>query len=526
LNNDQQIKLPQGFDARQIESILADRYALMLEEPVTQQISFYDTFDWRLFGKSLTLHRIDQELVLRRLPDGEDVLSLTGIPSPIFARDLPHGPLKDRLVSIIEMRALLLLGEIFTRSHTYRILNHDEKTVARLVYTQVNTSFEDGPIPDAYLSLSPLRGYYKHARQLAERLQELGAPVTIWEEFFMSAMQAAAKVPGNYSTKLDLQLEPEMRTDEAARAILRRLLAVMRANEDGIRSDIDIEFLHDYRVAIRRTRSALSQIKDVFPTQSVARFRQDFADLGELSNELRDLDVYLLSEQAYRDMLPVAIKDDISPLFDYLRSRRPQALQRVIDHLDSPAYVRFLSEWEAFLDEPPSTASAAPNAARPVRDLARARIYKHYRGVMKDGGYLLDHPSDELMHALRIECKKLRYLIEFFASLFPPKKIAVLVDQLKGLQDNLGEFNDLQVQQLYLLNISEQLPLTDAQAKRTLVAIGALVTSLANRQQIVRADFANTFTSFASPDNQKRYQVLFASKRRGLPDVDDRPVQQ
>jgi hypothetical protein len=102
----------------------------------------------------------------------------------------------------------------------------------------------------------------------------------------------------------------------------------------------------------------------------------------------------------------------------------------------------------------------------------------------------------------------------------------VLVDQLKGLQDNLGEFNDLQVQQLYLLNISEQLPLTDAQAKRTLVAIGALVTSLANRQQIVRADFANTFTSFASPDNQKRYQVLFASKRQGLPDVDDRPVQQ
>jgi CHAD domain-containing protein len=527
LRNHRQVKLPEGFDAGQIESFLVDRYALLREDPVIQKLTFYDTFDWLLFNKSLTLYRNDQELVLRQLPDGEGIITITDISSPVFAWDFPEGVLKDQLASIIEVRALLPLGEIFMHSITFRILNQDQKMVARLVFTQISTpATGDDLILDTYLSVIPVRGYPKYARQLTEQLNELGDPIFIWEEVYTRAMQVAAKVPGSYSTKLDLQLEPEMRTDEAVRAILRRLLAVMRANEEGIRADFDIEFLHDYRVAIRRTRSALSQIKDIFPAQAVARFRQDFADLGELSNELRDLDVYLLAEQAYRDMLPAAIKDDISPLFEYLRSRRPQALQRVIDQLDSPAYANFIAQWEAFLDEPLSTSTAAPNADRPVFELAQARIHKRYRNIIKDGTYLLEHPSDELMHPLRIECKKLRYLIEFFASLFPPRSVSTLVNQLKMLQDNLGEFNDLIVQQNYLLNISEQLPLPDIGSRRTLVAIGALVQSLEHQQQIVRAEFAKTFTSFASSDNKKRYRKLFTSRIEDPPHADDRPVQQ
>jgi len=62
------------------------------------------------------------------------------------------------------------------------------------------------------------------------------------------------------------------------------------------------------------------------------------------------------------------------------------------------------------------------NAAVPIIDLARKRIYKRYQRVVSDGDYILTHTQDELLHALRIECKKLRYLMEFFASLFPKKE--------------------------------------------------------------------------------------------------------
>ena len=78
----------------------------------------------------------------------------------------------------------------------------------------------------------------------------------------------------------------------------------MRQNEAGIRADWDTEFLHDFRVAIRRTRSALSQIKGVLPVDAVEHFKDAFRELGRSTNRLRDLDVYLLEEETYRAMLP------------------------------------------------------------------------------------------------------------------------------------------------------------------------------------------------------------------------------
>jgi CHAD domain-containing protein len=188
----------------------------------------------------------------------------------------------------------------------------------------------------------------------------------------------------------------------------------------------------------------------------------------------------------------------------------------VIVGLDSQAYARILHDWGAFLDEPLTQNPLEDNATQPIIDLARQRIYKRYRRVIKDGNHIiLDQPQDELLHALRIDCKKLRYLIEFFASLFPPKKVTRLVNQLKRLQDNLGDFNDLSVQQAYLLNIAGELPCSDTGARRTLVATGSLVASLARKQDQVKADFSETFTAFASRTNRELFRELFSQKSSG-----------
>ena len=515
MNTNQHLKLPDGFSIGQLEAILAEGFAFLVEEPLSERLTFYDTFDWRLYNKSLTLHQSGQELLLRHLPDGENLQSLTSTPPPAFARDLPESSFKERMDSVLEARALLKNTEVYIQIRTYRLLNQDEKTVARLAYTQIGSSpGSRAPVLAAYLSLLPVRGYPRYARLLAERLIDIGEICSIWEDIYSCALEKAGKEPGSYSGKLDLQLEPGMRSDEAAKIILRQLLGIIRANQEGVREDIDIEFLHDFRVAIRRTRSAISQIRNVFPAEITTRFKGDFAYLGKLSNELRDLDVYLLSEDKYRAMLPSSMREDISPLFDYLRAQRAQALQDVVNNLNSEKSTRILLDWETFLNEPVSEDNPEANAGVPIIDLARKRIYKRYRRVIKDGDYLLDHPQDKLFHALRIECKKLRYLIEFFASLFPDKKVALLIKQLKRLQDNLGDFNDLSIQQVYLLNITEQLPIRDTRSRKTLVATGYLVDNLAHRQQVVKAAFAETFFEFASPGNQDLYRQLFGTKTK------------
>ena len=514
MNVPTRFNLQDGIDRSQLTAILAERYVFLAEAPLGQAWTIYDTFDWRLFAQSLTLQRCGEDLVLGALSDGVPLHSLREISPPRFVWDLPEGIFKDTLSPIIKERALLELATAHTWSTTYRILNNDEKTVARLVYSQVRaTATENAPPLVSTLTLLPLRGYAKQARRLAEVLQENLVLSPQREEFYFSVLRAVGKAPGVYAGKLDVRLEPDKRTGEAIKVILRQLLETMRANEAGIEADIDTEFLHDYRVAVRKTRSALSQVRKVFPPQATEHFRREFRALGKLTNDLRDLDVYLLAETDYRSMLPVSMQEDIAPLFDYLRSRRFDALTKVTAGLESEAYARTLKEWEIFLSEPVA-ANGAANGSVPIVELARQRIYRQYRRIVRDGNRILEHTEDELLHALRIECKKLRYLLEFFASLFPPKEIARLIRQLKRLQDNLGAFTDLSVQQEYLTSIAEALDIEDARTRRALVATGFLVERMARRQQEVKADFAGTFKTFASPSHQKQFQRLFGTRKK------------
>jgi CHAD domain-containing protein len=246
--------------------------------------------------------------------------------------------------------------------------------------------------------------------------------------------------------------------------------------------------------------------------QTTNRFKKDFAFVGKLSNQLRDLDVYLLKEDTYKTMLSGVLRADINPLFEYLRKKRSQTFNKVVNGLKTKKYAKILKDWETFLNDPRKNSITAANTELPIIDLARTRIYKKYQNVVKTGNQIIENTEDEMLHVLRIECKKLRYLMEFFASLFVGKKINVLIDQLKKLQDNLGDFNDLCVQEDYLLNITEELPATRQQGNKTLVAIGSLIGALDSKRRTVKDAFAGTFTDFASPANQTLFRELFASE--------------
>ena len=102
--------------------------------------------------------------------------------------------------------------------------------------------------------------------------------------------------------------------------------------------------------------------------------------------------------------------------------------------------------------------------------------------------------------------------MEFFSSLYAPKKISVLIEQLKKLQDNLGDFNDLCIQVEYLLDIAQELPATHRQSKSTLVAIGSLIGTLDREREKVKGAFAKTFTGFASTENRELFRELFGTK--------------
>jgi CHAD domain-containing protein len=513
LNIPTKYNLPDGHDDNQLIAKLSNSYAIKTERLILKPMAIYDTFDWRLFDESLVLTVSGKTLLLRKLFKTDTIHVAEISRPPIFLKDFPNGELKELLTPIIKMRALFKLVEVYSWSRPHRILNPNEKTVSRLVYEEIrSTRNKESPVLAAYLWLHPVKGYPKYYNNLSKLLKGAGLSADTKEDIYFVLLASVNKIPGCYSSKFDLKLDPDMRSDEAAKIILRALLQVMKTNEAYIEKDLDTEFLHDYRVAVRRTRSALGQIKNVFPKETTLRFKKDFSFVGKLSNQLRDLDVYLLKKDAYKALLPASLRDDIDPLFDYLSNKRSKALKQVLRSFESNEYRQLIKEWEKFLNEPQKDAPGASNADLSILTLAQKRIYKQYRSIVESINQILENIDDKKLHALRIECKKLRYLMEFFYNLFSPKKMNTLIEQLKKLQNKLGNLNDLFIQQEYLLNISEELPATHKKNKRVLVSIGCLIGALDGKMQFVKKSLFKTFTDFASPLNELQFRELFVSK--------------
>lgn len=483
---------------------------ILPETSQTFTLCLYDTFDWRLYRNGLLLGRQDDRYSLQELDTAVTLETVTSQHPPRFAADLPPGS-QERLAPLLDLRALLPRVCTAASQTPYRVLNQDQKTVARLILVEIRPS---PGAPLTILHLEPLRGNTKNAQSIRKTLEKAGLIPLSPRQRYQLIMQAAGKTPGDYTGKPAVPLTPDMRADAAVKAILKAQLSVIRRNEPYIPQDIDTEFLHDFRVAIRRSRSALTQLKGVFPPDITGRFKKDLAAVGRMTNQLRDLDVYLLDEPRYRAMLPENLAGDIGPLFTYLRQKRTAVLAEVAADLESPRYRQIMAAWEAFLNEPVPEKPAAPKATRPILKLARKRIFKRYRQIVTEGQEILQNTEDHLLHALRIDCKKLRYLLEFFTPLFPETEMVYLIKQLKQLQTNLGDFNDFCVQEDYLLHVADELPLAEQQSRHTLMAIGGLVAILHQERLRVKAAFAQTFNLFTAEANNALFEKLFGKKKR------------
>lgn len=160
------------------------------------------------------------------------------------------------------------------------------------------------------------------------------------------------------------QLAAQMPAGEGVRSILRQLFAALEAQEQGTRAGLDPECLHDFRVAVRRTRSVLGQLKQALPEGAVVRFGPEFAWLGEITGPTRDLDVYLLRFPAYRDSLPPEDHDHLQPLHRFLLAHRQTAQAQLLKELDSERYQQLKWQWREFLDAPAGGAPLGGGGSR------------------------------------------------------------------------------------------------------------------------------------------------------------------
>ena len=420
-----------------------------------------------------------------------------------FISQLDDGVVKRAIDDCSPIRAFLPGIKNTLLIEQYIVLDDDQKTNARCTLyclTNANSTLTFGVT-------QALRGYDAEHALLQQFLCEQGA--IEFNSFTEIYSQCGFDSPVYYAKpKLDIAVDDP--AIETASHLINVSLDIARQNEEGIKADYDTEFLHDYRVNLRKVRSVLSLFKGVYSEAENTALKQDFSDIMKATNRLRDLDVYLLDKQELFSLLPVRMHTGLKQMFDVFTIERKKQLQLVIKKLNSKSYqhkIKVLQDKFKLAEK----VSAGPKALTASLPFATKLIWKRYAKVCQIAKQIDENTPDEQAHELRIQCKKLRYLMEFFTSLFPKKMLKDLIKSLKRLQDNLGRFNDYSVQheslQVFLTSYSTKHP------NKNLIAmaesIGALIILLQQKQSLERAQVMQSFSSFDSHEIREEFSEIF-----------------
>jgi CHAD domain-containing protein len=235
-----------------------------------------------------------------------------------------------------------------------------------------------------------------------------------------------------------------MSVNDAFRAVMAANLAHLLANERGLRSGADPEYLHQSRVALRRMRSALEVFSPPVPERVTAPAARELTWLASRLGPARDWDVFIgetlppieAEFNAHRGLRALGAR------CSRLRRGAGTEARRAARSARYRRLTLRLSAWlatEAWRARPGNAARAV--LQRPVGDLARAVLEARYRRVRRRGSRL-DELSAAGLHRLRIAIKKFRYAADFFSGLYAGEQVREMLRYLSRLQDILGALND------------------------------------------------------------------------------------
>jgi CHAD domain-containing protein len=488
------------LDLEAITGALSTRFSVVTSPVRPVRRARLDTFDHRLSTAGLTLQHqsgLDGDVLV--LADSETTLSqpVEKLRWPTLAEALPAGRLRELMAPVTGIRALIAVSQESRLLRRLDLLNEDGKTVARVEVDEPESPTA-GP---ALLAVRTLRGYEDQAQRAVRLLSGAG----------LRPLRRPAECDQ------DSPPEPTIADRDAPATFLlatglKSVLATMQMNLPGLLDDVDTEFLHDFRVAVRRTRSTLKLGRSVLPQAVSARWEPLFKGFGDLTTPVRDLDVYELDLPTMAGWLVAAGSADLEPFAAHLRTRRAAARKPLVHELRSARFRRLLTQWGDELDRL-TFASYDPSPETPPAGLwAERSISRAYRRVVRGGAAITTDSQATDLHAVRKRCKELRYAIEVCGPVLAsgPRKHALA--HLKDLQDVLGRFQDCQVQSTALRGFAEAM-MTDGTPASALLAMGELIAHLDAEQARARRQFDGAFAQFTRPSIQQTMDKLGGARR-------------
>jgi inorganic triphosphatase YgiF len=272
------------------------------------------------------------------------------------------------------------------------------------------------------------------ADALADRLPLLPAPLSKAERGVRLHLNTAP-APVRAGA---IPLAPDLPPRAACRAIALTCLEQMQRNHAGAIASEDPEYIHQMRVAMRRLRACLRLFASVLPPNYAEPLLPALSEVMEKLGKARDLDVLLAEICA---PVTAALPDEprLSALAGIITDNRYAMRRNAIRHLEAREFGQLMIRLAALLHTSTLGDSLATES---VAKYAAGRLKRLRRKVRAlASAARLDEPTS--LHGLRIGIKRLRYALEFFASLTRGKGQRRLANWLADLQGTLGELNDL-----------------------------------------------------------------------------------
>jgi CHAD domain-containing protein len=312
----------------------------------------------------------------------------------------------------------------------YLARNSDNKGICR-VETDLFTSEKPADMQFVRVVVDPLRGYVDESSFLVGLIENLQ------QDYPLPCVQIPSNIPPEAP-----QIDEHLSARTAVMQLSVHMLDSANFYERGILEGIDVECLHQYRVALRRVRALLSLLKEVFPAEEVLTWRNEISDIMKGTNQLRDLDVQIEDLNTYVPSIPEEYKRAFQTIIERSKEARRREYIQVTQFLQSSEYT---SRIETVRGEIENAASLPPTelSVLPIKRVVSSILQAHYRKIKKKIKKLTGHEDYSLIHKVRIEGKKLRYLCEFFSSLYPESSIKPVIKQLKLVQTALGDYNDV-----------------------------------------------------------------------------------
>lgn len=356
----------------------------------------------------------------------------------------PAGVLRARVQALTSPRRLRRLATVRQRRYRYALMD-GQRMVAELALDRIR--FRAGKRSQRmYLVECELRpaGTREDLERVHQALTntyglvpEPRSKLRCALELRGVAFPMEAATAAGYKRLIGVCPEDDLRT--AGRKVVCHLWEVIQAREVGTRVGADPEELHAMRVAARRMRSILRLLRPYLRSAHLACVEDAVRALARTLGDVRDMDVAMQRAQERQAQLSPTQAAELDRFMAAWAERHAAARQRLVAYLDGEAYRSLGEDMRTFLAEL-SSSRASEVSAETVYRLG-PRYVRILRSTLRAYGAVLSEAPMALLHALRIDGKRLRYALEMLREGLP-RRLGEDIPSVIALQDHLGNLND------------------------------------------------------------------------------------